>query len=449
VKEDSLIWRVGLRDASKLARLQDRLLLFGSLFLQILLALFFGHQYDMRIFMATGYLVGSGQNPYIAQNLTAVFNNSTFQGMTSIGYPPPWALVLGLIYRMSYALLPKLWVYNLAIKIPIIAANLCLAYLVPHLLAKMGADLAVRRRAWIILLLSPLLLYFGSAWGQFDSLVALLALLSIYFLYTGRLEISALLLALSVSFKPTSLPILPVALVFLMGGGMKKALRYFMVFFLSGLLFSVIPFIIFKWDPSIILTHWNAQFSVGGGMSYMTFLELIQGGYQLPGAWWLLGLLWVPAMAIGILALKPGDHGFIDLVKKSAGMILIFFLTRAWLSEQNVVILLPIALILNSVGELNDLALAAVWGMPLVFTIFNASPPQLLFLINPGLMDHLLTLMYQLRAIRLITRTALVIPWQIMGWWIVLACYKTSPRRVEDELLLENRLTAQGLIWWK
>ena len=63
----------------------DRVLLASSIILQIVLALFFGHAYDMRIFMATGYLVGTGQNPYIAQDLSTVFHNSTFQGITKIG----------------------------------------------------------------------------------------------------------------------------------------------------------------------------------------------------------------------------------------------------------------------------------------------------------------------------------------------------------------------------
>ena len=52
--------------------------------------------------MATGYLVGTGQNPYIAQDLSAVFQNLTFQNITTVGYPPPWPLLLGLIYRVVY-----------------------------------------------------------------------------------------------------------------------------------------------------------------------------------------------------------------------------------------------------------------------------------------------------------------------------------------------------------
>ena len=153
----------------------DRRILFLSIALQLPLALLLGHSYDMRVFMATGYLVGTGHDPYVAQNLSAVFPHISFQAMTAIGYPPPWPLVLGLLYRVSYALVANELVYNLAIKMPIIAATIGLAYLVAALLQNLGAKPAVARAAWVFLLLNPALLYFGAAWGQIDVIVALLS----------------------------------------------------------------------------------------------------------------------------------------------------------------------------------------------------------------------------------------------------------------------------------
>ena len=143
----------------------DLFLLASSILLQIILALFIGHAYDMRIFMATGYLVGTGQNPYIAQDLSAVFHNSGFKGITTLGYFPPWAMVLGLIYLVTYQLIPNFLFYNLAIKLPIIAANICLAYLVVSILRRLGLREKIVRWTWIFLLLNPFLLLMSSAWG--------------------------------------------------------------------------------------------------------------------------------------------------------------------------------------------------------------------------------------------------------------------------------------------
>ena len=158
----------------------------------------------------------------------------------------------------------------------------------------------------------------------------------------------------------------------------------------------------------------------------MTFFELWNDSYQLPGLWWLLGLAWIPALGIGILALKPGISGFVDLLKKSTALILVFFLTRTWLSEPNVILILPFVVILTSIGELDSLFLVAVWIFPLVFTIFNASPPQLLFPGFPEAMGRMLKGADGFRTARLLIRTALVVPWQIAGWWMVITLFRKS-----------------------
>ena len=374
--------------------------------------------------MATGYLVGTGQNPYIPQDLTAVFHNTFFQGMTSIGYPPPWSLVLGLIYRSVYVAAPNLLIYNLAIKIPIIATNIFLAYLLSAILKDMQVDQATRRKAWLFILFNPLLLYTTAAWGQFDSIVALLALISLVLLDSGKPSISAILLALSLSFKPTALPVILVALVYLIGKSPAQAIRYAGILIVSLLLFCVAPFYIFGWDLTPILTHWNAHFTVGGGISLLSFYELLKDSYTLPGGWWLVSLIWIPALALALIGLRDGVAGLRDLVRKSIALVLVMFLTRTWLSEPNIVLLLPFLVLLVSLGELNPLALTAIWSIPLVFTIFNTSPAQLLFPSFPQAMEPILRWSDQYRDLRLLLRTLLVIPWQIAGWWIVAVCLR-------------------------
>lgn len=405
----------------------DRLILLLSILAQILLALLFGHLYDMRIFMSAGYLVGTGQNPYAPQDLSGVFNDSSFQGITTIGYPPPWPLLLGLIYKSSYSLFPGILFYNLAIKIPIILANIAVAYLVADIIKDHGADPAVARRAWIFLLLNPFLFYFSSAWGQFDSIVALLSLSALVLLHTGKLKSSAWLLALGISFKPIALPILPVALFYLLGKSLRQTIVYSVSFIAGVILFCVAPFILFGWDPTPIIQGWNAHFTVGGGMSLFSFFELWKDTYALPANWWLLGLAWIPALGIGILVMKPGMTGLVDLLKNSLALILIFFLTRTWLSEPNVVLILPFVVILTSIGELHGLFLAAVMIFPLAFTIFNTSPPQLLFPGFPVAMGKMLESVDAFRKARLLIRTAWVVPWQIAGWWMVIALFKNRP----------------------
>lgn len=415
---------VGISNRRSLTQLfpkEDRGYLLASILLQLVLGLLFGHAYDQRIFMATGYLVATGQDPYIAQDLTAVFHNPNFQGMTSIGYPPPWALLLGGIYLISYGLFHNLLFYNLAIKLPIILTNLCLAYLVRDILKDSGTNPGISRKAWVFLLFNPFLLYFTTAWGQFDSLVALLTLAALVLLDKQRLIFSSILLALAISLKPTPAPVLLVVMIYLWKSPWQRLTRFMISFILSMFIFCVLPFLIFRWDPSPILHGWNAQFSVSGGMALTTLYELVQDTYLLPGYWWLLGFIWLPAILIGALFLQKGNHGLVNLIKNSLVLILIFFLSRTWLSEQNLTLILPLVLILVSLDELPKLTLSAVWILPLIFTIFNTSPPQLLFPILPELMSRLLQWMDTFRPARLVARMLVVIPWLVAGWWMVVS----------------------------
>ena len=398
-------------------------LLVSSILIQMVLGLFFGHAYDIRIFMASGYLVGTGHNPYIVQDLAAFFQNGTFQDITSFGYPPPWAIILGLMYLVAYRNIPNFLLYNLAVKLPVITANICLAYLVAHVLERSGVQAKTSRRAWIFMLFNPFLLCTSSAWGQFDSIVALLSLLSLFLLSKGKTTGPAILLALAVSFKPIALPVIPVVMIYLVGRSVKRAVQYSIVFIVSMGLFCVGPFALFGWSPAVILQHWNFHFTVGGGLSFMTFLETLKHSYQLTGVWWIMGWVWVPALGIATYALKSGINGFNDLLKKSLALILVFFLCRAWLSEPNIILILPLVLILTCLDEIDPFSLAAVWILPLVFGLLNTSIAQLFFPSMPATMDFLLKLAAEYNPSRFAIRTTVVIAWLASGWWIVYNCF--------------------------
>jgi hypothetical protein len=179
---------------------------------------------------------------------------------------------------------------------------------------------------------------------------------------------------------------------------------------MSTILFCIVPFMVLGWDASPVLNNWNAQFTVSGGMSFMTFYELVRNTYTLPGWWWLLGIAWVPAILFSVLLFRSKMPGFTDLLKVSLALILVFYLTRTWLSEPNISLILPMVLILTSLGELPKITLTITWLLPLVFTVFNTSPPQLLFLIQSNQMVKLLQWMDTFRTARLVMRVILVSP---------------------------------------
>jgi hypothetical protein len=419
-------------------RRYDRRLLALSVALQLALGLVLGHSYDTRLFMATGFLAGTGRDPYAALDLVRVFHHVGFSRITSVGYPPPWPLLAGLIYRVTYAPTHDLLLYNLALKLPVIAANVGLAYLVGAILRERGASPAVARRAWTVVLLNPFLVYVGAAWGEIDPIVALLALAALWLLYRRRGELSAVLLALAFCVKPIALPLLPAALLYLASRSLPRALRYAGVWLGAALLFYIAPFFALGWGRAPFTQRLNAHFVHQGGLSLMTVVRLFRDPLLMQGRWWLLGLLWVPALAVGVVVLwarrggappppRDGDiddGDFDDLLKMATGLTLLVYLTRTWVAEPNVALIIPLVALLSATGALDRRALTAVWALPLAFTVFNASPLQLLWVSAPGLMTRLLADVGRYGQATLLARAALVVAWQVAGWWIVAVCLR-------------------------
>ena len=185
-----------------------------SVLVQIPLAVFLGHYYDERSFIDTGYLVSSGLNPYIPHVIT-VFSNPNLMGVNPIiGYPPLWPLLLGSIYRLTYNLTPNIFLYNFAIKIPVIVSNIALAYATKTIMQRLNMPPKRIQFAWLFLLFNPFTLLTTAAWGEFDTLIALLCVVSFYFLSKGKIIKSSLLLSLSIVLKPISLPLIGLPLLF-------------------------------------------------------------------------------------------------------------------------------------------------------------------------------------------------------------------------------------------
>ena len=401
----------------------DRRVLALSVVLQLVLGALFAHPYDTRASMAAGYQVGHGLSPYVPHDLMAVFQHVAFDRLTTIGYPPPWPLVAGLLYRGTYAVVPNLLLYNMALKLPVIAATVGLAYLVAATLRRQGAEAAVVRRAWVFLLLNPFILYAGAAWGQIDVIVTLLAVAALVLVYAGRWASSAALLALAVCVKPTPLPILLAVLAWLAARSPRHALRYGAVSLACALVLVVLPFVALGWSAEPIFQRPNAHFLMNGAMSYTTVVALIRDPLVLSGHWWLLSLLWAPALAVGVVLLRH-DGGFETLVSTSAALVLIFLLTRTWLAEPNVVLVLPLVLILASLGRIDRRALTALWAISLAFTVFNTTPLQLLWAAFPGAMAESQAALVDSRDILQFAKAVLVVAWQITGWWVVVSCLR-------------------------
>ena len=225
----------------KLKPNREIFLVFLSVLIQVPLAFFLGHYYDDRIFMATGYLVSSGFNPYLQHNFVNVFPSAIISGtIPTIGYPAIWPIWLGLAYKFAYGLSQNIFLYNFATKLPLIAAQVALAYLVRNILRHFQVSEKKAQTAFLFILFNPFIMLTTVAWGEFDTLVIFLGLASFYLLSKDKIMECAFCLGFAVALKPIALPLAPLALFYSApDSSIRKKITYASVFLgtLSSLLF--------------------------------------------------------------------------------------------------------------------------------------------------------------------------------------------------------------------
>src|SRR5438093_7382461 len=323
------------------------------------LALFpFGHWYDTRIFFGTGAGVAHGLSPYWQYDLIDYYNSPSLVGVVSgIGYPPPWALFLAAAYRFAYLPTGNPFVMNFTIKLPIIAGNLLLARFVKEKLLKEGCAAAAASRAEFLVLFNPFLLYTSVFWNMYDTLVALLMLVSLHFLGKDKPLAAGLALGFSIALKHLALPVIPLAWLWIARrpfpreGRVHQFATFTSALLGIGIALVILPFYVFGWSVSGFSAAVSYQTMVSGGFTIYNTIPLDLGS---PSVLSVLGYLPFIAVIGGYIVLRSRPlKDFRDLTEFALIILIVFMTTRTFLAEQNLSMIFPLILfpqLLNNRG---------------------------------------------------------------------------------------------------
>src|SRR2546425_6619565 len=357
------------------------------------LALFpFGHWYDTRIFFGTGAGVAHGLSPYWQYDLADYYNSPSLVGVVSgIGYPPPWALFLAAAYRFAYLPTGNPFVMNFTIKLPIIAGNLLLARFVKEKLLKEGCAAAAASRAEFLVLFNPFLLYTSVFWNMYDTLVALLMLVSLHFLGKDKPLAAGLALGFSIALKHLALPLIPLAWLWIVrrpvsGEARVKQLATFTSALLGvAILLVFLPFYLFNWAVSGFSAAVVFQTVATGGFTVYNTIPLDLRSFSLLSV---LGYLPFIAVIGGYVALrKKRLNDFRDLTEFALIILIIFMTTRTFVAEQNLAVIVPLIFFPELLSGRGLLIANRFWTLFLVYTLWNSGPIHFSFLIFPNAFD--------------------------------------------------------------
>lgn len=363
-----------------------------SVLLQLALSVFLGHGYDLRVGFVAGRNVMSAQSPYEGGSLPPDMSVGYRETVQGLGETPLWALYLGLSYVLS---LGNLNLFNIIMKLPIFSANLGLAYFF----------FSRRNFSWKFFLFNPFLLATSTAWGKPDNLATLLALLAL--LVRDKPLRAGLLVSISLMVKPLALPMATVLVGYYAFQGVGKIARYVgCVFILSAVTFYA-PFVILGWPIETVTFGLFNWLKPAGGLSLFNISEYFQGEQSLPPLLLWAGWLSPATLVLSLLysLVRPPTNPR-EAATYSLSASCFFLATRTWVSEQNLVLILALFMIVA--GRLPSRGL---WIIPLMFSLSNNGLQQLLYPSYPSIVLELRDLDTLTSNFRLVIRFIIVIPW--------------------------------------
>lgn len=189
-----------------------------ALLLQLALAPWFIHDWDGFVFLRTVEDFLTGVTPYQTAERAPdhIFVSVEWPSTNSWYAYPPGALLLMTPGILAAKLLGVTdpYVLRAALKLPLILGNLLLAYVVGRTVANLGGDAGARRKAELLILLNPLLIFVAALWGMFDAWMMALLLLSGLFLHERRPVLAGLAFAGATLIKVFPLFVAPIFLAY-------------------------------------------------------------------------------------------------------------------------------------------------------------------------------------------------------------------------------------------
>ena len=204
--------------------------------IRILLAPFFGHSWDMYVWIESGGLAARGVNVYEIRELTDF-------PWGFYAYPPLWLYWLTAVSALATDI-TALEIKVALIKAPIILTDILSAILLYRLARLYSLENSKARKITLLFYLNPISILISSVWGMFDSIAVLLTLAASYLLLKRRIIYSGLALALGTAAKIyPSLLLIPFS-IYLAAEKEKRwrELAYLISSFALGILIAALPY---------------------------------------------------------------------------------------------------------------------------------------------------------------------------------------------------------------
>ncbi|MEM1584152.1 MAG: glycosyltransferase 87 family protein [Nitrososphaerota archaeon] len=242
-------------------------ILLSAFILRLVFSPFFGHPWDMYIWIKSGELALSNINIYLKEN-------PVDYPWGFYAYPPVWLFWLAIV-AMLRRIVENMYFTIFMIKLPIIISDILVGFLIYGIVKKLGYGEKKSLILTSIWLFNPIVFFVSSIWGMFDSIAVLFMVASLSSILDRKYMTAGVLTGIGIAVKILPALLIPPTLVYLIKlekEDKKKILLNLLVAPLIVFLLISLPFLS---TPLQYLTHILQHAESVGTFTYWTALSTV------------------------------------------------------------------------------------------------------------------------------------------------------------------------------
>ena len=271
-------------------------------------------------------------------------------------------------------------VFNVAIKLPFILADVASTYLLYNFVLELRHSESLAKASALLFFLNPYLIWISSAWGMFDSLPAFFSLASLVLLHRRRLTSSAISLSVATAYKLYPLLFMVPVLLFLRRQNYQlRQLVIYVLAYLVTLFALFLPRLTSYFGAMVetlhgLVTSAPAVGRSGFGLTYWSILLVIPSSNTVV-VWISNSVLALTLAALTVVALKRPGASILKLNRILLAYVLAIFLSFRFVPEQFLVWALPLLVLGIAEGRIEKGIYWAASAIALLYAVTNLRLP--------------------------------------------------------------------------
>lgn len=301
-----------------------------AFFSRLIFSPFYGHPWDMYIWIKSGELALSNINIYLLEN-------PVDYPWGFYAYPPMWLYWLASVTLIRKAV-ENLYFTVFMIKFPIILADVATGYLIFRIAKKLEYS---EKNALIISsiwLFNPITFFVSSIWGMFDSIAVFFMVAALSSILSGKYTRAGILAGIGVAVKLLPALLIPPTLIYLIKVKKERKKKLLINFIIIPSIVFVLTSLPFLGTPIQYFKHILQHAESVGTFTYWTALSTVVNTSIF---WFIPLLIYGVVLAVYSRKFKGGVHEYIRVL---GATVLTFIALSPKVNIQHTLTFIPLLL---------------------------------------------------------------------------------------------------------